>query len=50
MRYTLKGAKLDSQEFSSAIGDNKSVTLGFSAQIGGPNDTNKGLFIENNAS
>lgn len=50
MRYTLKGAKLDSQEFSSSIGDNKSVTLGFSAQIGGPNDTQKGLFIENNVS
>lgn len=46
MRYTLKGAKLDSQEVSSAIGDNKSVTLGFSAQIAGPTDTNKGLFIE----
>ena len=50
LRYTLKGAKLDSQSFSSAIGDNKSVSLGFSAQIGGPNDTNKGLFIENNVS
>lgn len=48
LRYTLKGAKLDSQAFSSAIGDNKSVTLGFSAQIGGPSDTNKGLFIESN--
>ena len=46
MRYTLKGAKLDSQEVSSAIGDNKSVTLGFSAQIAGPTDTAKGLFIE----
>lgn len=50
LRYTLKGAKLDSQEISSAIGDNKSVTLGFSAQIGGPSDTNKGLFIQNNVS
>lgn len=50
LRYTLKGAKLDSQEFSSSIGDNKSVTLGFSAQIGGPNDTQKGLFIESNVS
>ena len=50
LKYTLKGAKLDSQEFSSAIGDNKSVTLGFSAQIGGPTDTNKGLFIESNVS
>ena len=27
LRYTLKGAKLDSQSFSSAIGDNKSVTI-----------------------
>jgi hypothetical protein len=48
LRYTLKGAKLDSQSFSSSIGDNKSVTMEFSAQIGGPNDTAKGLFIENN--
>jgi hypothetical protein len=48
LQYILKGAKLDSQSFTSTIGDNKSVTLGFSAQIGGPNDTNKGLFINNN--
>jgi hypothetical protein len=48
LQYILKGAKLDSQSFSSAIGDNKSVTLGFSAQIGGPSDTNKGLFISSN--
>jgi hypothetical protein len=46
VKYTLKGAKLDTQEFSSAIGDNKSVTMTFSAQIGGPNDTTRGLFIE----
>lgn len=50
LRYTLKGAKLDSQSFSSAIGDNKTVTLNFSAQIGGPTDTVKGLFIESNVS
>jgi len=50
LRYTLKGAKLDSQSFSSAIGDNKSVTMEFSAQIGGPSDLNKGLFIEQNVS
>jgi hypothetical protein len=48
LQYILKGAKLDSQSFSSAIGDNKSVTLGFSAQIGGPSDANKGLFINSN--
>jgi hypothetical protein len=50
LQYILKGAKLDSQSFSSSIGDNKSVTLEFSAQIGGPNDTNKGLFISSNLS
>jgi hypothetical protein len=48
LKYTLRGAKLDSQSFSSAIGDNKSVTMEFSAQIGGPSDTLKGLFIESN--
>lgn len=43
--YKLKGAKLDSQEFSSDIGSNKTVTLQFTAQVGGPQDTNNGLFI-----
>lgn len=46
IKYTLKKAKLDSQEFSSSIGDNKSVSLTFSAQIGGPADTLAGLFID----
>jgi hypothetical protein len=46
VKYTLKGAKLDSQQISSAIGDNKSVSLTFSTQIGGPTDTTRGLFIE----
>lgn len=45
MQYVLKGAKLDSQSFSSSIGSNKSVDLSFSAQVGGPQDTTKGLFI-----
>lgn len=44
-KYTLKGAKLDSQEYSSDIGSNKTVSLSFSAQIGGPQDTARGLFI-----
>ena len=43
--YNLKGAKLDSQEFSSGIGDNKSVTFNFSTQIGGPNDTVSGFYL-----
>jgi hypothetical protein len=48
-KYTLKGAKLDSQEYSSDIGSNKSVTLTFSAQVGGPQDTIRGLFISGQA-
>jgi hypothetical protein len=43
--YVVRGAKLDSQDFSSSIGDNKSVTMTWSTQIGGPNDTAGGLFI-----
>ena len=43
--YHIKRAKLDSQEFSSAIGDNKSVTLNFSAQVGGPNQNSVGFFM-----
>lgn len=46
LKYTIKQAKLDSQEFSSAIGDNKSVSMSFSTQIGGPNDSAAGLFID----
>ena len=45
VRYTLKRAKLDSQEFSSDIGSNKSVTLNFSSQVGGPEDRLNGLFF-----
>jgi hypothetical protein len=44
-KFKLKGAKLDSQEFSSDIGANKTVTLTFSTQVGGPQDTDNGLFI-----
>jgi hypothetical protein len=44
-KFILKGAKLNSQEYSSDIGSNKSVTLTFSAQVGGPQDTANGLFI-----
>lgn len=44
-QYLIKMAKLDSQEFSSAIGDNKSVTLNFSAQVGGPAQNDIGFFM-----
>jgi hypothetical protein len=40
-----KKAVLDSESFSSAIGDNKTVDLSFSTQIGGPEDSTVGVFI-----
>ena len=43
--YIVKGLKLDSESFSSSIGDNKSVSLGFSCQIGGPTQSGVGLFM-----
>ena len=45
IRYKLKGVVLDSESFSSSIGDNKTVDLSFSATVGGPEDTTNGLFI-----
>ncbi|MEK6879926.1 MAG: hypothetical protein AABY22_09980 [Nanoarchaeota archaeon] len=45
MAYALKNAKLDSQSFTSSIGPNKAVTLNWVAQIGGPNQTDRGLFF-----
>jgi hypothetical protein len=44
-KFALRGAKLVSQEFSSDIGSNKTVTLTFETQVGGPQDTANGLFI-----
>jgi len=48
-QFKLKGAKLDSQEFSSDIGANKTVSLTFSSQVGGPQDLDNGLFISGRA-
>ena len=45
IRYNLKNVTLDSESYSSSIGDNKSVDLTFSATVGGPEDTTNGLFI-----
>lgn len=45
LKYTLRGATLDSQALSSSIGSNKSVDLKFTAQVGGANDVTKGLFV-----
>ena len=45
IRYILKNCTLESESFSSSIGDNKSVDLTFSATVGGPDDSTNGLFI-----
>jgi len=45
IRYILKNVALESESFSSSIGDNKSVDLTFSATVGGPDDSTNGLFI-----
>lgn len=45
-RYVVKGAKLDSQNMTSSIGPNSRATLRFSSALGGPQDTNRGLFID----
>ncbi|HHZ96985.1 MAG TPA: hypothetical protein EYN67_15860 [Flavobacteriales bacterium] len=46
MKFIVKNARLDSETFTNAIGDNESVDMTFTAQIGGANDTSNGLFIE----
>jgi hypothetical protein len=45
LAYVLKNCTLESESFSSSIGDNKSVDLTFSATVGGKDDTDNGLFI-----
>ena len=42
--YIMRNAVLDTESFSSSIGDNKTVDLTFSAQVGGANDTANGIF------
>jgi hypothetical protein len=43
--YVLKGCRIDSESFSSSVGSNKTVDLTFSTQVGGPDDTNNGVFV-----
>lgn len=45
VQYEIKGAKLDSQSWSSSIGPAQTVSLNWTAQLGGPEDTLNGLFI-----
>lgn len=37
--FTLKGARIDGENFTSAIGSNKAITMNFSSQLSGPQDT-----------
>jgi hypothetical protein len=45
MKVRLLGCTLDSENFSSSIGSNKSVDLTFSTQLGGVKDKTKGVFF-----
>lgn len=43
LKWTLKGATLDSESFSSSIGSNKTVDITFGVQLGGIDDVSKGI-------
>ena len=45
MAYIFKGAKLESENYTSTIGDNKTVDLTFTVQIGSSDDLNNGVYI-----
>ena len=43
LAFYAKGAQLEGESFSSSIGDNKSVDITFTCQVGGAEDTTRGL-------
>lgn len=43
--YQIKGCQVVSENFSSAIGSNKTVDISFTSQVAGPGDTSVGLFV-----
>ena len=45
IRYDIKSALLQSETYSENLGDNQTVDLTYSVQIGGANDTTAGLFM-----
>tara|TARA_R110000824_G_scaffold74114_4_gene188675 strand:+ start:3276 stop:4910 length:1635 start_codon:yes stop_codon:yes gene_type:complete len=45
MMYIFKGAKLESENYTSTIGDNKTVDLTFTTQIGSSDDPSNGVYI-----
>lgn len=45
LAFFARGAQLESESFSSSIGDNKTVDLTFTCQVGGGEDNTRGLMI-----
>ena len=45
LQIEVKGARLESETFSNTLGDNQTVDISFSCQIGGGNDNSNGLFL-----
>jgi len=45
IKFEIKNARLDSETFSNAIGDNETVDMTFSCQVGGAKDQNNGVFM-----
>ena len=45
IKYDIKSALLQSETYSENLGDNQTVDLTYSVQIGGANDTTAGLFM-----
>jgi len=45
MRYDFKGAKLTSQNFTSSIGENVTMSATYEVQIGGPQQNDRGIFM-----
>jgi hypothetical protein len=43
--YSIKGAILNSESYSTDIGGNQTVDLTYSVQVGGANDTTNGIFM-----
>jgi len=41
----VNGARLESESYSNAIGDNETVDIAFSTQVGGSNDKANGIFM-----
>lgn len=47
--YTLKGATLDSENFTSSVGPAQTVDMTFTASVGGPTDTANNILISGSA-